>query len=138
MPQTPNFLWDYPAEEQEPWFDVQEAFFKNLEKAVYSLHENRNTVLAGGGTIAFAVPPTFTWSAAIELLNLVTGKITTIASGSISINDGEILYVDVTRPLLVSATATLSKTTALGNDLNKQMVGVRRGAKVYLINGSSY
>jgi hypothetical protein len=138
MPNTPNFDWEYPAEEQDPWYSVRETFDKSIEKAIYSLHENRNTIFAGGGTIAFAVPPTFTWSADIELLNLVTGKITTIVAGSISVNDGEVLYVDVTRPLLANATATIQKATTIGKDLNRQLIGVRRGSKIYLINGSSY
>jgi hypothetical protein len=136
MSKTPLLQFDKPTEEQEPWWDFRDALDDAFDRAIYSVLEMENTVLVGGGTLAFD-GTNFSWNAALELLNLVTGIVITIPAGSIAVPDGTILYVSVARPLTANVPAApILTANTLSADFSKQWFAVRRGAHVYLLNGT--
>lgn len=136
MPLTPRFQLEYPSDEQDPWYGPFEAFCLNIDQNLYAQLERQNVLLVLGATPALnTTTDTFSWGATIELIAGSCGRIASIAAGGIGLLDGEILYADVPRPMTENIAVSMKKVTALGTDQRRQMIGVRRGTKVYMANG---
>jgi len=113
MPRTDRLGWIYPTEDQPNWWEIFAALINQQDADVWASLENGGLVLAGGGEIALDTSTnTLSWTEDLYVLSTLTGGRVTIAAGSVTLNDGNVAYVSVTRPLSSSYTATLSVTSS--------------------------
>lgn len=141
MPNTNRMGWTYPTEYQVPYYNLIETFYSNIDLSVYALREDNHLVLTNstpaGVTLSDAPSiDTFAWTADFILLNMLTGGTITISAGSIILEDGKILAIDVSRPITGNSVKTFSVENTIGSDENKIWIAVRRGTLVYLRNGT--
>lgn len=141
MATTPRLKLPFPNENSDPWFESFEAFAKSLDAALYAAREDRNTVLMGGGTLTFtASSNSLTWGANIEFFSPITGYLWRIAGpGNVTLADGDVAYVTVTRAPQQVTVVTLAVDTKVptepdGN--NTLLFAIRHGSRVYFRNGA--
>jgi hypothetical protein len=131
--------WVYPAEDEDPWFDTIERFFKSIDVSSFSLMENIGLFLTGGGTISWAgAGNVFSWDGTIYIYSPYTGVKISISSGSVSVPSGGVAYVTIPR-YAQSATGFTTVTMSVGNVLPKSdtafLIGWERNDIFYLRNG---
>lgn len=114
MAKTNYFEYLFPDEGERPYYTKISNFFNSLDRSIYSRLEDWNYIYFGGGTITFnSATGVLSWSAPIYLLNIMTGYKYIIQSGSITINNGETIYVNITRNLNVDTQVTINKMNSL-------------------------
>ena len=139
MPVTARVKIPYPKENQDPWYEAFKAFTEGVDQGCYSPWEDRNFVIMGGGVISFdAGLAQLAWVAELELLSAVTGFLVRIDAATVTMNEGDILYIPVTRapqgsPSVAASTTTKLPTTVDGNDY--LVIAVRRSNRIYFRNG---
>lgn len=136
MPTTSKLGWIYPTEGQPDWYPIFVALVNSMSSDVWVAIENTNLVLVGGGTVAFdSGTGTLSWTADFEIQSMMSGGSVVIPAGSLAgINDGEVVYVEVARPVTGTTELTMSKGGSLGDNLNKVFIGLRRGNDIVLRN----
>ena len=139
MALSPRQKWSYPNENQDPWWPAYQAQINAQDASVYSLREDKNAVLMGGGTFTFdATGSTLDWSDTIELLAAPTGRLWQAPAGVVSMTEGSILFVTLPRAPIQNTGISIGVTNALPDVLmdDRLVIGVRRNDRVYFRNGS--
>lgn len=136
MPLTPRIGLPVPEEDQDPWFEAFLAFALGLDASIYAAREDRNIFLHGGGTFLFnLLTGALQWSATIVMTDAITGFLWQLPAGTVTLQDGQYLYVDVVR----AATANRPVTAAVGfqvpNSDAATAIAVRIGNNIYFRNG---
>lgn len=139
MPKSARMKWGVPGQHLDPWYDAFAAMIAEMDADAYASREDRNILLTGGGTIAFnTTSGLLTWSAAFELV-APTGFLWTLPAGSITLAEGETLYVELSRAPTSAVTLTAAKTTQLSAVTDQRAVlalAVRRSDQVWWRVGS--
>lgn len=136
MPNTPKMNWQYPSENQDPFFDVYEGQILAQDTDAYAVREDNHLIFTGGGTLSLTLATnTFAWTEDIVIVNLLNGGIRTVSAGSIVIASGDVVYVTVARPISGTKTLTAAKATSVGADRNKFWLALRKGDDVYVRDG---
>jgi hypothetical protein len=138
MPTSPRMRWSYPAEGQNPFFESFESMIAAQDASVFSTVEDRNVLVMKGGILSFnALSGLLSWTDAIELNSAVTGFLWSIASSSITMADGDYLFLRLARNPITNTTLTLEVASKLpSNDLDRPLVlGIRRGDRIYFRDG---
>lgn len=110
MPQTTRLGIPYPADGQSPWYASFKAFIDGVDAYLFSATEDRNLLVIGGGTLSWS-DGAFSWSDPIVFVTPSTGKLQTLEAGSISLIDGQMMLVSLTRGATVSVALTSSIAT---------------------------
>lgn len=137
MPQSPRMRWEYPGEEEDPWFDKFEAFVQGTDASSFAAREDRNLILTGGGTVSWDLATsTLSWSSAIEIISPSTGFLNRIPAGSVVIADGQVYRGHLARaPGANASMSDLGVASYAQDNDNSLIIAVRRGDNVYLRNG---
>jgi hypothetical protein len=91
----PDFLSD-------PWFNEITAFFLGVDGTNFATAEDRNLFITGGGVLTFdPVANTLTWSSPILLQTHSVGITWVVQPTTVTIFDGQVLWVQVDRRSLV-------------------------------------
>jgi hypothetical protein len=132
-------LWSYPSREDDPWYDAFKDFVLAVDGSGFAHREDRSIVWSGGGTISWDLTSeTLTWSGVIEVFSPLSGKLMQVAAGQVNNwANGEVVYLDVTRQLLVNTTKTFSKATSLPSTDDAMAFAVRIGDVIYFRTGIS-
>lgn len=137
MPNTPRMSWPFPARFEEPYFEAIEAYFAAADASGYAAREDRHLVLSGGGTISWdATLGVLTWTEDLQILAAITGFQWTIQGpGQITIDIGQMVYVNLVRAPTVNQTVTLQAGNQVPNTDNALLIAVRIGSNLWFING---
>lgn len=130
MAQKTYLDWARPLREKHDYDDY--GFLVMLEGA--------SLIIAMGGVPTFTIlTQTLSWAAPMQLVSPVTGKIITIAAGSVVVADGHVLVVrGVDFPISNDATKTLTAHAPSSSEAKRFgniFFGCRRGNTVYLRPG---
>ena len=126
MPTTTRLGWIYPTEEQKDWWNIWKTLVNQMDSDVWASFENSFLVLSGGGDIYLdTVMDTLAWSGDLYIRSLLTMGTVRIPAGSVTLEDGNIGYVVVSRPLLGSSDGTLQVTST-------PLVGAEQRNKVFV------
>lgn len=137
MAETPRMLWAYPDDNDRNWYGKFSTLTNAQDAAAYAGREDRSFLIGGGGTVSFnSGSGVLTWSSAIECFSPITGFKGTVAAGSSTILNGEILYVTLTRGMTANVTLTAQVATSIPNSDNAIALAVRSGNTVYFRNGA--
>lgn len=136
MPTTPRMSWPYPAENLEQWFDAFKSFAESMDSSGFASREDRHLILSGGGTVSWSsTTSVLSWSSAITIVSPITGFQIQIAATSATIENGEVLYVPLTRaPTQNLTVAALVAGQVPNNDLAFTLA-IRIGTRIYWRNG---
>jgi hypothetical protein len=130
-------LWGYPGEDVDPWYDSFESMVIAMDSSGYASREDRNIIFGGGGDVSWdAGTDTLTWTDDIVLYSMISGFKLSIPSGFMTVLDGEVLYVDVTRSPLVNATLVAVASGSVPNTDSAMALAVRVGDTIYWRWGS--
>jgi len=136
MPTTSRLEWIYPTEDQKAWWAIWQAFVNQQDADVWASFENAFLVLSGGGDIYLdAAADTLYWSADWYVRSLLTMGTVRIPAGDSKLEDGQIVYVDISRPLLGNSDVTLQVTSSplTGPDQrNKVFIAARVGDELIM------
>jgi len=133
--------WTFPSEGDDPWFNGLKQFFQQLDAAGFAYSENTNVIPMSGGIFSFVASTNqLTWGTAIELSSFTSGFTASITAGSLTITDGQVLYVDMPRGLTQNTTITLNTAAKLAASSGKLLhdkiaIGIRRGTRIIFRNG---
>jgi len=134
MPTTDLMGIEYPSENQDPYWDRFKAMMNQVAHKMYKNLEDPNLVLRGGGEVTLD-GDTLTWTENFEIMSMLTGGIITIEADTLTLEDGKIVYVEVSRPVQGVSTKTFQTIDTLtSGDEDKVFVLVRRGSNLYFRN----
>jgi hypothetical protein len=135
--ETPRMGIAYPSEFEDPWFGSFEDMMIALDGHDFASFEDRNLFVMGGGTFTWnATTGVLTWAATIELNTPSTGLLQNLAAGSITIADGRLWVVDVTRGAPDTITLASDALAQLDPDDSVKALCIRRGTLLYFCNGA--
>lgn len=142
MPTSQRMNWPYPKEYSEHWMQKFEAFVNALDASVFTTREDKNFVLFGGGLVSFdATTGVLTWAQPLQGVSAVTGMHwyieSNIAGGSITLQDGEFFYVEVTRAPTSAQNVTAKVGSRIPVSDNAIVLAQRLGTAVIFRNGAA-
>jgi len=128
--------WPYPSRDQDPWYQLFDSLVIAQDASGYAAREDRQIIMGGGGDISFdAGTGLVTWTAVLEFYSLIAGFKISVAAGSATLEDGEVLYTNLTR----SPTQNQGVSTAVANQVPNTdsaiAIAVRDGTAVYWRHG---
>jgi len=136
MPTTSRLGWKYPTEDQKDWWDVWVSLANQMDADVWASFENSFLLLRGGGDISLnTVTNTVTWTADLYLLSLLSGMAARVPAGSETLEDGNIAYIEISRPLAGNFDTTLQVTSnplISQNQRNTVFVMMRSGSELIM------
>lgn len=138
MSNTDRMNWPYPSENQDPWWETFKTLMQAQDASGYAAREDRHLILFGGGTMTFtAGTGLLTWASEINILAAISGFKWYVAAGSISLNDGEVAYVDLSRYPTLNSSLAIAKAAQVPSTDSALALCVRIGNKVFFRNGRS-
>ena len=140
MPTAPRTHFPYPDQNSNPWGTVFQSMVDAIDASLYAGREDRNVVTMGGGTMAFtASSGVLSWTADIELLASFTGYVWRVAGpGSLTVTDGQAIFLTVTRAPQGVTTYTLQLGSVTSNEPrgdDQLLLGFRRGTRIHFRDG---
>lgn len=137
MANTDRMKWPYPDEHVDPWYDAFVGLMRAMDASGYAAREDRNLHLMGGGQVSFTLSTsTVTWASKIRVLSPTVGFFTEIAAGSVVLNNGEVMYLDIVRNPTQTQTVTVQTASTLPSSDTAYFLAVRVGSFVYFRGGS--
>ena len=138
MAESSRLRWPYPSQYTDPWYEPFQALVEAMDASVYTTREDRSSLLMSTATVTFnvsGVSGVLTWDAPIELLSPLTGFLLSVSAGTVSLLDGELLYMQVVRAPTVSAVVSFNVARAVPNTDDCLLMAIRRGGTVYWRDG---
>jgi hypothetical protein len=137
MPNTQRMKWPYPAENTEPHFDALVSFFTQQDASGYAAREDRHIICQKGGPITFnATTGVLSWGSDIEILAAITGFNWRILTGQVTVDDAELVYVDLVRAPTQNRTVAPIVAGQVPSTDTALIIGIRRGNKFYFRSGA--
>ena len=133
---TPKVGLPFPSENKDHYFLEIESNQLAIDSALFAAREDRNLVFLSEGIFTFsAISGLLTWSQAINILVPTTGRLLVIAAGSVSLQNGDVAYVNLVRGSTIGATLSVVRAAAVPSSDAAFMLAFRFGTKVYFNNG---
>jgi hypothetical protein len=137
MPNTSKMIWPFPAKDSDPWYEGFASMVAAMDASGYASREDRNILLSEGGSVSFtASSGLLSWAGAIVLLSPIAPFKLTIPAGSVTLLDGQRLYVNVTRSPATNVSLAAMVADGIPNTNDAMLIAVRSGSDVYFRNGS--
>jgi len=141
MPTTPRLNWPYPAENQDPWWEKFKSFATAVDASFYTTREDKNFILFGGGTVSFvASTGVLSWTDPIQGVAATTGYHwyipSTTTGGSVTLQDGEFFYVELTRAPQSSQSLPALDGSRIPTNDDALVIAQRLGDAVIFRNGA--
>jgi len=128
--------WPYPAEYVQNWYETFRSFVESADASGYAAREDRQLIITGGGAITWnGTTGIFTWASPIKIVSPITGFQVQVAAGQVTITDGQVIYLSLTRAPTRIVTATIRAATQVPSTDIDYVLATRIGAKLYWRNG---
>lgn len=125
----------YPSENDDPWWTGFVDFVRSLDSHHFASFEDRNIFFLEGGTFSW-LDGTLEWTAGLKIISPSTGIMSTLASGTLDMDDGDFMVVDLTRGPTTSVALSVQSIAQIDPDDAPMVVCVRNGDKLYFRNGA--
>ena len=90
--------WPVPSKDKDPWYEEMLATVAAQDADAYAAREDRSLFLIKGGTFTWTLSSSnLSWDATIELISPIAGRHLDVAAGNVTLQDGQFLYIGVTR-----------------------------------------
>ena len=135
---TSRMNYTYPSRDEDPWYDSFESLVTALDSSTFAHREDRSLVFAGGGTLSWTVgTSTLTWDDTVQIASTISGRRISVSANSLTMADGQILYLELTRQPLQNISTSFQVADQLPSTNNACAVAVRLGGVVYFRTGIS-
>jgi len=129
MADTPLLGITYPNESQDPYWTTIRSLFLSQDEWLQCNLEDKSLMIFGGGVMTL-IGSTFSWSAPLYIVSQRSVTKITISASSVSVADGEVLYVTTGgRPITNQTLVLQAGSPTTKNDIP---IGCRDGATVYI------
>jgi hypothetical protein len=126
----------YPAQFAEEWWTTFVQLMDALDSNHFAAFEDRNLFFTGGGTWTWdATSGLLEWDDTLRLNTPSTGLPQDLAAASVTLVDGQLMVVDVTRGGAAAVTLAADVATSLSADAAVVALCYRSGDKLYFRNG---
>ena len=134
---TPRMGWAFPSKEDDPWFDRFVSFALAMDASGFASREDRNILLAEGGTVTWTLgTDTLAWTADIYLTSAQTGFTWRVPANSLALQQGELLIITLARNTLTNRILAPSVASTVPNTDDDIVLAVRINDRIYWRNGS--
>lgn len=134
--QSPRMLWPFPSKEDDPWFDQFESFVRAADASGFAAREDRHLTMGDGGPLTWTPSTdTLAWGSEIFISAAMTGFRWRIAASSVTLQIGEVLYVDLNRNPLTNVLLIEKTASVVPNTDNALALAIRIGNNIYWRNG---
>jgi len=136
MPNSPRMNWPYPAENVSQWYETFRNLIEAMDSSGFASREDRHLILSGGGVVTWdGASGSLDWTGTINIISPITGFQVQIAAASVSLSEGQILYVSLTRAPTRIVSVSVSVAGQVPNDDVAITLAIRIGTRVYFRNG---
>lgn len=137
---SPRLRWPYPSEGVDPWYSLFQALVDAADATAFAGVEDRSLFVSGGGDFTFnASTGALAWDDDITINSPTTGIPLSVNSGSITLQDGQFVYVRMVRSVTSGATVLpiVSAFSLPVTDYDSALILWQRiGPRVYFRNGA--
>lgn len=129
--------WPFPAKDSDPWYERFESMVTAVDSSGYAHREDRHTRISGAGTVSFnAGTNGVSWTEDIEIMSPISGFKITVPAASLSVEDGEVVYVNLTRFPTGNVSTSAAVAAQAPNTDDAYVLLVRNGLAIYWVNGA--
>jgi hypothetical protein len=126
--QTPRLSWPYPSQNDDPWFDAFVSFTLAMDASGFASREDRHLIMGEGGVIDWDIgTDTLSWAGEIFLSSAMTGFSWRVPADSVTIQQGEVLYVNLARNPLTNVNLTPAVASTIPNTDDALALAIRFG-----------
>jgi hypothetical protein len=121
--------WPFPAYRDKSWYGIFEEMMTGISTDLFSVIEDANFVIYGGGTIVLN-PTTneVSWSDDIGIFSMISWGKAAVPAGSITgVTDGKIICISVSRPIDTITSATMNVVDSMDSLRTKTFFAKRVG-----------
>lgn len=137
MPTTERMQFPYPSFRKDPWYDEIEATFAAIDAASYASREDRGALLVDGGVISWTVSSsTLAWAGNLGITSAAAGLLCVMAAGSVTISEGQFLYVNLTRYPQSNVTVTPNVAAVVPSTDSAFVLAIRRNDRIVWRNSA--
>lgn len=136
MALSPRMGWSYPNENVNPWYEAFKSLVLAMDVSGYASREDRNLIIVGGGLVSWdAGTSLLSWADVIQVLSFITGYRVQTAANTVTMDDGYVLYLSVTRSPTSNVTVSVVVDDKIPTDDSAFVLAVRSGTNIYWRNG---
>lgn len=134
MAETQRIGHPYPNKNDRDWFNAFMMFAESLDAADFAARSDRSLVVFWEGNIEYIAAGTIRWLSPIVVIDGLTGFIGTIAPNptGLSIQDGQIAYVNVARPPTKSYDLQLVVSNRVPPNNESVPIFLRRSTRLFI------
>jgi hypothetical protein len=129
-------LWPTPSLDTDPWFDAYEDQVRAQDASGFAAREDRNLILAGGGTLTWNTLTGLTWTDAFLVWSPSTGFFSRLVASTLLLLDGQIIRAEITRAPGQNVNALPEVANIALNTDNSLVLGLRVGTNFIFRNGA--
>lgn len=137
MPNSSRMQWIFPGENEDPWYQRFRSMIMAMDASGYASREDRHTILAEGGTIAWDANVGVTWTAEVWLTAPITGFSWRFPAqtSALSVSEGQCIYAILNRGTLENKAITAVVAGTVPSTDDAIVLAIRIGDKLYFRNG---
>lgn len=136
--QSPRLSWPFPGRDDDPWFDGFVDFVRALDATGFAHREDRNLILAGGGTLTWdASGSGLTWSEDFLVFSPTTGFFTRLVADSLAPDDGQVIRAEIVRAPGSNRNVSAEVAGIALNTNDSMLLGIRIGDNFFFRNGAA-
>lgn len=134
--QSSRMEWPYPTAETNPWYQIFESFVAALDASGYATREDRQLIMAEGGTVSWDLgTETFSFDGTILLTAPITGFLWQVQAGNFVLTNGQVLYVTLNRGPGSNTALTAQVGNTVPSDDDALILAIRINSSIYLRTG---
>lgn len=136
MPSTSRMSIPFPSQFAEEWYATWQSMMSAIDSHHFAAFEDRNFFVLGGGVWTFnASTGVVSWDDSLVFSTPSTGNPQTLLAASDTIEDGEMLTVDLSRGSSAPTTLAAGVETVISPNGATVALCIRYGNAIYFRNG---
>lgn len=133
---SPRMLWPFASENQDPWHDAYVDQLRAQDASGFAAREDRNLILAGGGTLTWNTVTGLTWTSAFLVWSPSTGFFSVLVPSTLLPLAGQIIRAEITRAPGQNVNVLPEVANIALNTDNSLVLGLRSGTNFIFRNGA--
>ena len=134
--QSERMGFPFPSKNRDSYYNDFLAFVRALDSSGFAAREDRNFFFLSTGNFSFdAGSGLLTWSLEIDIFVPNTGTLLIVPSGSASLADGQVLWVDLVRGSTVGGVISANVGSVVPSSDTARILAFRFGSVILFANG---
>lgn len=129
-------LWPVAAEGSDPWYEDYREQVRAQDASAFAAREDRNIILAGGGTVSWSTATGLTWTSPFTVWSPSTGFFSRLPATTLLPTDGQVIRAEIVRAPGQNVNVAAEVANIAQNTDNSFVLGIRSGTSFIFRNGS--